>query len=219
MDNIDDISEIDLKNPIYLFIKRLFDFVSSFCLFILLLWLFAIIAILIKKEDGGTVFYRHYRLGKNGKKIGVYKFRSMKQYDGDLEDILTPEQLKQYRTEFKIDNDPRITKIGQFLRKSSLDELPQLINIMKGDLSVVGPRPIVPTELSVNYTENEQSLFLSIKPGLTGYWQAYARNNVTYESGKRQEMEMYYCHNASLFLDIKILFKTVESVFKKSGAH
>lgn len=217
MDRIDDISRVGLSNPIYLFIKRLFDLSSSFCLFICLIWLFILIAILIKKEDGGQVFYKHYRLGKNGKKIGVYKFRSMKQFEGELEDILTPEQLYQYRTEFKIDNDPRITKIGNYLRKSSLDELPQLINIMKGDLSVVGPRPIVPAELSINYTENEQELFLSVKPGLTGYWQAYARNNVTYESGKRQEMEMFYCHNASLWLDIKILFKTVESVVKRNG--
>ncbi len=185
MDNIDDVSKVEYINSVYLFIKRTFDLVSSLVLFILLLWLFVIIALLVKMEDGDTIFYKHYRLGKNGKKVGIYKFRSMKQFNGNLEDILTPEQLHQYRTEFKIYNDPRVTKIGNFLRRSSLDELPQLINIIKGELSVVGPRPIVPTELSVNYTEAEQKAFLSVKPGLTGYWQAYARNNVTYESGKR----------------------------------
>ena len=124
--------------------------------------------------------------------------------------------MEQYRTEFKIDNDPRITKIGNVLRKLSLDELPQLFNILKGDISIVGPRPIVEKETQI-YGKDVEKL-LSVKPGLTGYWQAYARNNATYESGERQKMEMYYVDNNSLWLDIKILFKTVISVLKKEGA-
>ena len=184
---------------------------------ILLLPVFAIISILVKAEDGGNVFYKHNRIGMNGKKIGVYKFRSMKLNADKLEDVLTPEQLEEYKREFKIENDPRITKIGNFLRKSSLDELPQLINILKGDLSVIGPRPIVEPELQ-RYNEADRRKFLSVKPGLTGYWQAYARNNATYESGERQKMELYYVDHACVWLDIKILFKTVISVLKRDGA-
>ncbi|MFR3038304.1 MAG: sugar transferase [Agathobacter rectalis] len=106
-------------------------------------------AVIIRMSDGGSVFYGHTRVGYKGKKISVYKFRSMKTNAGDLEKILTPEQLEQYVKEFKIDNDPRITKIGGFLRKTSLDELPQLINILKGELSIVGPRPIVEKETEI----------------------------------------------------------------------
>lgn len=134
-----------------------------------------------------------------------------------LEDMLTPEQLEEYKKEFKINNDPRITKIGKFLRKTSLDELPQLFNILKGELSVIGPRPVVAEELEM-YGESERAKFLSVKPGLTGYWQAYARNNATYESGERQRMELYYVDHACIWFDIKILLKTVISVFTRNGA-
>lgn len=178
--------------------------------------IFLILMICVIAEDGGSPFYGHVRIGKNGKKIRVYKFRSMKNIDVDIEKILTPEQLLQYRTEFKIDNDPRITKVGNFLRKSSLDELPQLINILKGDISIVGPRPIVEKEIKI-YGKDTAKL-LSVQPGLTGYWQAYARNNATYESGERQKMEMYYVEHQSLWLDIKVIFKTFSSVLKGSGA-
>ena len=202
---------------IFLIIKRLFDFISSLTMLILLLPVFALLSILVKAEDGGNVFYKHNRIGMNGKKIGVYKFRSMKLNADKLEDVLTPEQLEEYKKEFKIDNDPRITKIGDFLRKSSLDELPQLINILRGELSVIGPRPIIEPELQM-YNEEDRIKFLSVKPGLTGYWQAYARNNATYESGERQKMELYYVDHACVWLDIKILFKTVVSVLKRDGA-
>ena len=202
---------------LYHFIKRIFDFFSSLTMLLLLLPVFAIISILVKAEDGGNIFYKHNRIGMNGKKIGVYKFRSMKLNADKLEDVLTPEQLEEYKKEFKIDNDPRITKIGNFLRKSSLDELPQLINILKGELSVIGPRPIIEPELQM-YNEADRIKFLSVKPGLTGYWQAYARNNATYESGERQKMELYYVEHACVWLDIKILFKTVISVLKRDGA-
>lgn len=201
---------------VYHCIKRLIDIVCSLLGIIVLSPVFLVIALLVKWEDGGNIFYGHLRIGHEGKKIRVYKFRSMKMNVGNLEKILTPEQLEQYKREFKIDNDPRITKIGNFIRKTSIDELPQLLNILKGDISIVGPRPIVEKETEVY--GNEIAKFLSVKPGLTGYWQAYARNNATYESGERQKMEMYYVDNNSLWLDIKILFKTVESVLKKEGA-
>lgn len=195
------------KITLFQIIKRLFDFISSLSMLLLLLPVFTIISLFVKAEDGGNIFYKHNRIGMNGKKIGIYK----------LEDVLTPEQLEEYKKEFKIDNDPRITKIGDFLRKSSLDELPQLINILKGELSVIGPRPIIEPELQM-YNEADRKKFLSVKPGLTGYWQAYARNNATYESGERQKMELYYVEHACVWLDIKILFKTVISVLKRDGA-
>lgn len=201
---------------IYLVIKRVFDIVLSGIALVVLSPIFLILMICVIAEDGGSPFYGHVRIGKNGKKIRVYKFRSMKNIDVDIEKILTPEQLLQYRTEFKIDNDPRITKVGNFLRKSSLDELPQLINILKGDISIVGPRPIVEKEIKI-YGKDTAKL-LSVQPGLTGYWQAYARNNATYESGERQKMEMYYVEHQSLWLDIKVIFKTFSSVLKGSGA-
>ncbi len=201
---------------VYYFVKRTIDIVCSLMGLVVLLPVFLLVSLLVKWEDGGNVFYGHLRVGQDGKKIRVYKFRSMKMNVGNLEKLLTPEQLEQYRTEFKIDNDPRITRIGNVLRKTSIDELPQLVNILKGDISIVGPRPIVEKETEI-YGDNIAK-FLSVKPGLTGYWQAYARNNATYESGERQKMEMYYVDNCSLLLDIKILFKTVVSVLKKEGA-
>jgi len=203
-------------NIFYLIIKRLFDIVSSALAIIIFFIPMAIVALLVFLEDGGTPFYGHERIGQNGKRIKIWKFRSMRLDAGNLEDWLTPEQIEQYRKEFKITDDPRITKIGNFIRKTSIDELPQLFNILSGTLSVVGPRPIVEEE-TLQYGE-DIAKFLSVKPGLTGYWQAYARNNVGYEDGKRQEMELYYVDNCSLALDIKILFKTVISVLKRDGA-
>lgn len=200
----------------YLFIKRTVDILLSGLAILILSPLFLLLMILVMMDDGGSPFYGHVRIGKKGKRIRVYKFRSMRQDAGNLDKLLTKEQLEQYKREFKIDNDPRITSIGNFLRKSSLDELPQLFNIFSGSLSIVGPRPIVEAETKI-YGEDIAKL-LSVKPGLTGYWQAYARNNATYESGERQKMEMYYVEHKSLWLDIKIIFKTFSSVLKREGA-
>lgn len=206
-----------LKTKSYLFIKRLFDFLASLAALILLSPLMLILAILVYLDDPGKVFYGHLRIGKNGKPFKVWKFRSMYMNADKMIDLLTPEQAKQYYTEFKIDNDPRITKIGNFLRKTSLDELPQLFNVLCNDMSLVGPRPLIESEIQTYYADMYDTL-LAVKPGVTGYWQAYERNNATYQSGERQKMEMYYVHNASLWLDIKILFKTIGSVLKKQGA-
>lgn len=204
------------KERYYLSFKRLFDVCAAFMGLLVLAIPMLILTFLVYWEDRGNPFYGHERIGKNGKRIKIYKFRSMRLDAGDLEELLTPEQLQQYRKEFKITNDPRITKIGNILRKTSLDELPQLLNILKGDLSVVGPRPIVEEE--TKQYGKDIAKFLSIQPGLTGYWQAYARNNVGYEDGKRQAMELYYVDHQSLTLDIRIIFKTFFSVIKREGA-
>lgn len=205
------------RKPVYHFSKRIFDFVFSLIALIVLSPVFLVLAIIIKGQDGGPVFYKQMRIGKNGKMIGVYKFRSMKVGADCLEDVLTPEQLEQYQKEFKLEDDPRVTKIGEFLRKTSLDELPQLANILGGSLSFVGPRPVIDSEINM-YSKEEQIKFLSVKPGLTGYWQAYARNNATYATGQRQKMELHYVDKASFWFDLRILLRTVKVVITRDGA-
>jgi len=205
-----------IRIGLYHFFKRLIDIVIALCAIIALSPLFLVLMILVIGTDGGSPFYAHRRIGFKGKRIHVFKFRTMRTDAGDLRKLLTPEQLREYQKEFKIDNDPRITKIGNFLRRSSLDELPQLFNVLGGSLSFVGPRPIVERETKIY--GDEIGKLLSVKPGLTGYWQAYARNNATYESGERQKMEMFYVEHASLKLDIKIFFKTFSTVAKGDGA-
>lgn len=200
----------------YLFFKRFFDIVASALGLVLLSPVFLAIALAIKIDDGGRVFYSHERIGMNGKPIKIFKYRSMVRGADQLEEQLSPEQLKQYETEYKVDNDPRITRVGAFLRKSSLDELPQLLNILLGTLTIVGPRPVVERELLMYGKAKDK--FLSVKPGLTGYWQAYARNNITYVDGARQKMELYYIDNRSFWFDVKIFFKTFVSVVKRTGA-
>lgn len=214
----------------YSVIKRCFDFLSSLVVSILILIPMLIIALIIICKDFGSPFYKQRRIGKKGKEIKVYKFRSMKKGADNLEKMLTPEQLEEYRREYKLDDDPRLigykkagdgkTCFGAKMRQLSLDELPQIFfNIcILGNMSVVGPRPIIAEELENRYTEEERKKICSVKPGLTGYWQAYARNNATYDSGERQQMELYYVANRSIWLDIKIIFKTVGSVLKRSGA-
>ena len=214
----------------YLFWKRCFDFVSSLMASIVLLIPMAVIGLLVVLKDAGSPFYIQQRVGQGGKLIPVYKFRSMKKNADHLEDMLTPEQLEEYRTEYKLVDDPRLLGykkagdgsrcFGAMIRKTSIDELPQIFfNIpLRGDMSVVGPRPILPDELAENYTPEEQELLRSVKPGLTGYWQAYARNDATYASGERQQMELHYIYHRSIWMDIKIILQTVVSVVRKAGA-
>lgn len=222
--------EKNSKRYFYRFIKRIFDFVSSLIVSILLLPIMLFLGLLVFIKDPGRIFYKQKRVGYNGKDLYVYKFRSMKKGADNLEKMLTPSQLEEYRKEYKLKDDPRLIGykkegdgskcFGAKLRRTSLDELPQIFfNIcILGNMSVVGPRPLLDEEVKKYYNEDEQKLFKSVKPGLTGYWQAYARNNATYESGERQKMELYYVEHRSIWLDIKILFKSVISVIKKEGA-
>lgn len=205
------------RKPVYHICKRTFDVVVAALALIILSPVFLILAIMIKCQDGGPVFFKQMRIGKNGKMIGIYKFRSMKVGADRLEDVLTPEQLERYQKEFKLEDDPRVTKIGSFLRKTSLDELPQLVNILGGSLSLVGPRPVIDSEINM-YSKEEQTKFLSVKPGLTGYWQAYARNNATYATGQRQKMELHYVEKASFWFDLRIILRTVKIVINRDGA-
>lgn len=206
-----------LRYGTYLFVKRTFDVISSGLVLIVFSWLYIILALIVKCSDGGKVIYKHKRIGKNRKPIFVCKFRSMKENADKLEDVLTPEQLDQYKREFKIENDPRITKVGKFLRKTSLDELPQVWDIFVGRISVVGPRPLMEEEVNEKYGEDGDKL-LSVKPGMIGWWACNGRSNTTYESGERQKMELYYVDHCSIWLDIKIIFKTIFGVIKRDGA-
>ena len=191
-----------ISKKVYIKIKRVIDVILASVALILLSPLFAIIAIAIKIDSKGPVFFAHKRIGKNGKIIKLYKFRSMVINAEELIKSFTPEQMREYKENYKLTNDPRITKVGKFLRKTSLDELPQLINIINGDLSIIGPRPVVADELE-KYGVNKDK-FLSVTPGLTGYWAANGRSNTTYE--QRMEMELYYIDNLSLRMDIYVFF-------------
>lgn len=202
------------KKPVYDFFKRIFDIVCSLVALIILSPVFLIMAILVKTTSEGPAFFAHKRVGKNGKEIKIYKFRSMVTNAEELIKQFTPEQKAEYEKNFKLENDPRITKVGKFMRKTSLDELPQLLNILKGDISIVGPRPV--TEVETEIYGNYRDMLLSVKPGLTGFWAANGRSDTTYT--RRRAMEIYYVKNRSLWLDIKIIFKTFASVFKGEGA-
>ena len=202
------------NKPVYDFVKRFADIICSAIAIILLSPFFIIISIAIEATSKGPVIFVHNRVGKNGKKIGIYKFRSMVMNAEELIEKFTPEQKEEFKKNFKLENDPRITKIGKFLRKTSLDELPQLFNVLKGDLSIVGPRPIIEVETKI-YGKYKDML-LSVKPGLTGFWAANGRSDTSYK--RRRAMEIYYVKNRSLLFDIKIIFKTVISVFKGEGA-
>ena len=219
--NITDTSKAAASNthsvkpkPIYDFVKRVFDIVCSLIGLIVLSPVFIIISILIKTTSEGPVFFAHKRVGKGGKTIKIYKFRSMVTNAEELIKQFTPEQKAEYEKNFKLENDPRVTKVGNFMRKTSLDELPQLINILKGDISIVGPRPVMDVETQIY--GNYRNMLLSVKPGLTGFWAANGRSHTTYT--RRRAMEIYYVKNRSVLLDLKIIFKTFISVFKREGA-
>ena len=202
----------------YLFAKRAFDIFSSFLVILLISWLLLIIFIIQLFATKGHPIFGDKRIGRYRKHITVYKFRSM-YYDAEsnIDKYLTPEQKEIWLRERKLDNDPRITPFGRFIRKTSLDELPQLFNILFGSMSVVGPRPISEKELE-NFTEEQLEILLSAKPGLTGYWQVYGRSDVDFESGERQKLELEYFEKRGFFFDLKLIFKTIPAVLKHRGA-
>jgi lipopolysaccharide/colanic/teichoic acid biosynthesis glycosyltransferase len=199
----------------YRIVKRLFDIVFSVLALIILSPLLLVVAILIKKEDGGPVIYTRYCIGKGEKLYKMYKFRTMKPDAGDLDKWLSHDQIERYTKEVKLKNDPRVTRIGEKLRRYSIDELPQLLSILQSSMSLVGPRPMSPED-SAQYGVHKKRV-LDVKPGLTGYWQVNGRNDCTYESGKRQELDLYYADHQSLLLDLKIILKTFPAVFSGKG--
>ena len=192
----------------YKIIKRIFDFVFSFLLIIFFIPLFLIIGIIIKINSKGPILYSQKRIGKNNITFSCYKFRTMHpEAKYLLKEILikNPNFKSEFSETRKIINDPRITKFGKFLRFSSLDELPQIFNVLNGDMSFIGPRPIVKSEIK-KYGNAFKKVF-SIKPGISGLWQVSGRNKLSYK--KRVELDIFYSENISFRLDIKIFIRTI----------
>lgn len=208
----------NLANRMNIVIKYLFDIVVGGIIFILLIPVMFIIAIAIKLDSPGPVGFSHQRVGHKGKQFNCYKFRTMVvNADEILEKILAEDaNLKEeWEHNFKLKEDPRVTRIGKILRKSSLDELPQIINVIKGDMSLVGPRPIVEDEI-VRFGDHAGDC-LSVKPGMTGLWATSGRSDIDYD--ERTQMEAWYVHNWSLWLDISLLFRTISVVLRNKGAY
>jgi len=206
-----------LSRPLAMILKRSFDVLVSTLLLILLSPLFIVLVARIKK-GGGSAFFGHQRIGVNGDTFPCYKFRTMVQNSSEvLEKLLreNPAAREEWEREFKLRDDPRITGIGQLLRRTSLDELPQLWNVLRGEMSLVGPRPVVCDELKL-YGE-DVSYYLQVRPGMTGLWQVSGRNDVDYET--RVALDAWYVRNWSLWTDIVILFKTVRVVLARDGAY
>lgn len=205
------------KKYFYSFVKRLFDIIVSLIGIVLLVPITLILKIaFMLTGDFHSIFYSHNRVGKNGKVFKMYKFRSMvPNADEELKKLL---KQKKYKKEWdanqKLDNDPRITKIGKLIRKTSLDETPQFINMFLGDISLIGPRPLVPGELDAHNGIHE--IYESVKPGITGWWAVNGRSATDYE--KRLELEYYYVEHRGFKIDFLCIFKTIKVIFTKAGA-
>ena len=210
----DEIKKTTSYYNLYNCIKRLLDVLISIIFFILFIPIMLIIKILfIYTKDYNTIFYTQERIGKNGKKFEIYKFRTMV-YNSDkvLKQLLKEKKYKEeWKIQRKLKDDPRVTKIGKFLRKTHIDELPQVINVLKGDMSIIGPRPLIENELD-DYKGNHE-LYESIKPGMSGWWAVNGGNDIS--GTKRLELEYYYIENYNFLLDIKIVAKTIKLVFNK----
>ena len=207
------------QNIAFRFIKRTIDILAGIVGIILLIPITLVVAIMriIKKENDGPIFYEQLRIGKNGKQFRMYKFRSMclnadetlKKYLEENEDA-----KKEYKKYKKLKNDPRITKVGKVLRATSLDEFPQFINVLKGDMSLVGPRPYLPREK--NDMGKYYNIIIKIKPGVTGPWQIRGRSNISFED--RLKIDAEYIQKMSITNDVKMVLKTLTKVVKKDGA-
>ncbi len=207
----------NLARPLNFFIKKLFDYTVSFLLFLVLIVPLIIISILIRLTSPGPAIFKQQRLGKDGELFLCYKFRTMyEDADERIKTIIATDQdaKEEWQTYWKLKNDPRITKVGNFLRKTSLDELPQIWNVLKGEMSLVGPRPYLPREW--DSLKEHSEIIHSVHPGITGLWQVSGRSDSSYE--KRLSLDAWYVRNWNLWLDIVILIRTVRVVLKKEGA-
>ena len=212
------VQRTSLRELGYRFIKRIFDIVCGLIGLICLIPLTILVKIIsVCSGDHKSIFYTQKRIGKNGREFKLYKFRSMvPNADEILEQTLKMDKVRaeEWKKYQKFEHDPRITKIGNILRKTSLDEVPQFINILKGDMSMIGPRPLVPGELDLH--DGNHEIYESVRPGITGWWACNGRSATTY--AERLELEYYYVKNKSLWLDIKCVFKTISAVLTKKGA-
>ena len=213
-------TQLEFKNEstegftFYDMIKRLIDIICSFMGLLALSPLFIIIAIIIKFTSKGPVFFSQKRVGKYGREFDMYKFRSMVVNAEELKEKLA-NQNEMSGPMFKMKDDPRVTKVGKFIRKTSIDELPQLWNVLKGDMSLVGPRPSLPKEVA--QFEDWMHRRLEVKPGLTCYWQVSGRNNIDFEDWMK--LDIRYVEERNLWIDIKLILKTVSVLFGDKNAH
>ena len=189
------------------YFKRIFDLVVAIFILPIFILIYILVGILIKIEDGGKILFKGQRLGKNLKIYNIYKFRSMKENAEDLRN----KDGSTYNSE----HDERVTKVGKILRKTSIDEIPQILNVIKGDMSIIGPRPS-PTGNIDKYPKEYLEKF-KVRPGITGYNQAYFRNNISIE--EKQKNDLYYVRNISFKLDLKIILRTIKTVIKKENIY
>jgi len=209
---------MEIRKNRNLMCRRFFDILFSIIVLILMFPLMLLIGLAIKLTDGGPVFFTQERVGYKGKKFKIFKFRTMyPDAEKRLKDILekNPKAHEEWNRYRKLRNDPRITNVGKFLRKYSLDELPQFFNVLKGDMSVVGPRPYLPEEIPL-MGESKEIIF-QVKPGITGIWQVEGRSEIDFK--KRLEMDEWYVKNRSFWLDLKIILKTVKVMLTGKGAY
>lgn len=197
----------------YLFVKRVFDICFSVLVCIVLAIPVAAACIAISLDSPGAPIFRQERIGKGGKRIYIYKLRTMVSDAHDHpEKYMSPEQLETWKREQKLDDDPRVTKVGRFLRRTSLDEVMQFLNVLSGDLAVIGPRPVTLVE-TYEYGDARDEV-LSCKPGITGWWAVTDRNDATWENGDRQNRELFYVRHASLALDARVFVRTFSAMRK-----
>lgn len=211
----EDTSENRRGGMAYHAVKRAFDVVFSLLVLAvcLALWPVALLVlVVIAVQSRAFPLYTQRRVGRGGRHFGLIKLRSMVGDAEDVEKYLSAEQLEQWQRERKVDNDPRITPIGRIIRKTSVDEIPQFINVLVGQMSVVGPRPVVDEEIE-NFSPTEREELLSVRPGVTGWWQVTDRNNATWDNGCRQELELYYVRNVSVRLDAEVFRRTFGVMF------
>jgi undecaprenyl-phosphate galactose phosphotransferase len=209
----------NLAKPFNIFIKRSFDFIVGSFLLLLLSVPIAFMCLLIKLDSPGPAIFSQERIGRKGRPFKCYKFRTMfKDAEEKVEELLhTNENIRrEWEQARKIKEDPRITKIGKFLRTTSLDELPQLMNVLKGEMSLVGPRPAIQEEIEKYYRDNTAELYFSVPPGITGLWQVSGRSTTGY--AYRIALDSWYVRNWNLWLDVVILLRTVKVVLKREGA-
>lgn len=208
----DECRALDRRPLSYRFAKRAFDVAFSAVVVVVGLVPCALLSAAVALDTKGSPIYSQERVGRLGRPFRIYKFRTMVADADDVEKYLDIEQLAQWKRERKVDNDPRITRLGSVLRKTSLDELPQFLNVLKGQMSVIGPRVISYDELS-NYSRTDIPVLLSVPQGITGPWQAGPRNEANFENGQRQAIELAYARRPTVGEDLKVFFSTIETMF------
>jgi len=209
----DECRALDHRSLGYRFAKRAFDIAFSTVVIVVSFIPCILLSIAIAIDTMGSPIYTQERVGYLGKPFRIYKFRTMVADADDVEKHLTPDQLFQWRREHKVDDDPRITSLGKMLRRTSLDEIPNFLNVLKGDMSVIGPRAVTSEE--IEWFGAEAKTVLSVPAGITGLWQATQRNNATFASGNRQRIELEYVYNAGFAMDIRCFISTFGVMFGK----